>query len=159
MNDKFEHISASELFAAAVRKAFEKKRTRVITSLVLLMAAMFCVRKLHNDGWYMIDDPWLDWSITVLLFAVVLISGGVLMSSVGSFKRWKYFVGASAAAVLTCGTVTVLGVFTTLLACEGRELPYYFSIVLRNTVPMTLTALCPALLTGAFVTREKTDKA
>ena len=150
---KFDYSSASELFGAAIRKAFEKKRTRVITSLIMLSAAIFCIREFHS-GWYMLDDTWFIYSLTVLLFSVVLLSGGVLVSNVGSFKRWKLFTGASVTAVLTCGVVTFLGVFATLICTDGN-LMNCFTRVLRHTVPMLLIALALTVLVEIFFTREK----
>lgn len=149
----FEHISAAELFKAAIGKAFEKKRTRVITSLIMLPVAMLCIRALHS-GWYLLNDTWFEYSLTVLLFSVVLLSGGVLVSNVGSFKRWKFFTGASVTAVLTCGAVTVLGVCTTLI-CIDRNLMDCFTEVLWHTAPMLLLALTITVLVEIFFTREK----
>lgn len=153
MTDNFEHNSAAELLRAAMGKAFEKKSTRVITSLITLPAAIFCIRELHS-GWYMLDDTWFIYSLTVLLFTVVLLSGGVLVSSVGSFKSWKLFTGVSVTAVLACSAVTVLGVCTTLICTDGN-LMNCFTRVLRHTAPMLLIALALTVLVEIFFTREK----
>lgn len=106
----------------------------------------------------MLDDDWFEYSLTALLFSAVILSGGVLLSSVGSFKRWKFFVGTSVTAVLTCGAVTFLGVYTTLICSDGRELTYHFATVLRHTAPMFPIALCIALLIGHLLTRGKSKK-
>lgn len=147
-----------ELFNASIRKALEKKRVRVITGIVMIIGALFCVWKIHNESWHMLDDDWFEYSLTVLLFSAVILSGGVLISSVGSFKRWKFFIGASATAVLTCGVVTFLGVYTTLICSDGRELTYHFATVLRHTAPMLLIALCIALFIGHLFTGGKSKK-
>ncbi len=147
-----------ELFNASIRKAFEKKRVRVITGIVMIIGALFCVWKIHNESWHMLDDDWFEYSLTVLLFSAVILSGGVLLSSVGSFKRWKFFIGATATAVLTCGAVTFLGVYTTLICSDGRELTYHFATVFRHIMPMVLIALCIALLIGHLFTRGKMTK-
>ncbi len=142
------------MFTAAVRKAFEKKHIRVIASLIMIPAAMLCIRELHS-GWYMLENTWFSYLLTVLLFAVITYCGGVLVSSVGSFKRWKFVTGASAAAVLTWGVVTFLGVYTTLYVSTLEELSYYIGELLRYTAPMLLIALGVTLTVGALFTHEK----
>lgn len=154
MTDNFEHRSAAELFRAAIRKAFEKKRTGVITSLIMLPAAVFCIRELHS-GWHFLNGTWFSYLLTVLLFAVVTLSGGVLVSSIGSFKRWKFYTGASVSGVLLWGAVTFLSVYTGLEIAVYAESAFYIAELLKYTVPMLLIALLLTVLVEIFFTREK----
>lgn len=121
--------------------------------MIMFPVAIFCIRELHS-GWNMLDDTWFEYSLTVLLFTIVLLSGGVLVSSVGSFKSWKLFTGVSVTAVLACGAVTVLGVCTTLIWID-RNLMDCFTEVLWHTAPMLLLALALTVPVEIFFTREK----
>jgi len=157
MSGNFEYSSASELFKAAICKAFEKKTARVAASLIMIPAAVFCISELHS-GWYMLSDTWLSYLLTVLLYGVVMLGGGILVSCVGSFKRWKFITGASVSAILLWGAVTFLGVWTTLYVSTEDELPDCIIRLLQHTAPMLLLALCAVIIAGALFTRVKKEK-
>lgn len=117
-------------------------------------AAVFCIREL-NSGWYFLNETWLSYLFNVLLFAVVTLCGGALVSSIGSFKRWKFVTGASTAAVLTWGTVTYFGVFHSLIVSTYDELSRYIPELLCHTGSIMLIALGIILTAGALLTRKK----
>ncbi len=154
MIKEYKERSESELITVLLNRVFQKKRTRVMTALIALFSSVFCIRELHS-GWYVMENTVFSYVLSVVLYAVAVISGAVLLSSIGCFKKWKYNTGAVVSTAALWGATAFLGVFTTLYAGSVAEAWIVVEKLLWYTAPMLSISLGIAIFTGALFLRGK----